>query len=1095
MNFYMAYEFIVKKYLSSLQHDYKNALIGRQHTAELSFRPPMDTLFKELSVELNGNPNIVVIFEPRNQARMGRPDWRIHDSNTLGVYGYIEAKSLTANTFDISTHEEQFSRYLSLGHKLLITDGIDFAYSFDSDSQPHIISLIDKSLLRQSDWSRLPINPQFRLIMKQFFSEPTPQYCDEGTLVELVALRARHLSDEILRYSSILIEEAMDDAEKNAIAMLGGLKELVYNHNDHTLRKDKVFADFAAQVILFTLLYAHRVECSDVDSPIEKEEKIKRYLAQDIVNGQILRPFLTIIHYINCSENDGSFINMWTDECIRFLSFVHMTTQQRQRPDYHKLFELFLSKFDAQSRFDYGAYYTPFELADFIVRFTEYLTQLSFDGCSLFSDGNTLIDPCCGTGSFLERIRAQDTRHGSYNLCGIEILPAPYMLANYRMAILNGQSTKERASIKILLANTLSDCVLGEPANIDTVEGYELNRACEITSRPITLVIGNPPSSDSAKANSGEDFTRILSLMDDFRPPVENRHGRQNTQKQIKNPHLQFLRWGCKKLHSSPNHSVLAFMVPSTFLEAESYKYARKYITEHFSNAWIVSVDADARAGIRSDSLFNTQQGRAILIATRQHGSVAGFNRYMYSDISHFSRSEKISWLEQPAEIALESFSEQMVDKSNYGICPSLPFNFDQETYVSFWAISGDSEFDTIFKQHCSGIKLAPTSIFTHIKAPMLKRRSKDIAKRGVIAAKEWLGNQDKPPQAMEVNFFAEELASYGTPEAIDALLEENITDYAFRPFLSMKAFLWQDLLKKFSHVGGRGTRRRPEIYAAYNSKNTVGFALSHSPKDQKSLLRQFASFCWYYPDNDLCRRGNSYIYLNQYPLKRGRNAAIGNNINDYLSVIVAKLLGKSPKAVSSDIVFYVYAVLCSQVYLDEFEGALYTTNRSDLRPRIPFVDNPDIFSRLCALGKNVANLEKRDYTPSNRFGFDYESIKSSIPAGFRLKWNDNPFDEERELFILSDGNTQIEIPCSIEIQRISISGYDILKNVWLKFNSYNFTHCALSSADVEGLLNLMNALAEYIYFVGQIDIIMHGVVEGAYPLIRPPVEFKVNKA
>jgi type I restriction-modification system DNA methylase subunit len=1079
----MAYETIIKKYLSNLQQEYRDALADNQHTAELSFRVPLDTLFKDLAVELNGNSNIVVILEPRNQAGMGRPDWRIHDRSTLGVYGYIEGKGLTPDSFDIRPYEAQFNRYLSLGHKLIITDGIDFVYSFDRDVRPQIVSLIDKSLMDKPDWSRCIPNPQFKDMMERFFSEPSPQYCDEGQLVELVAIRTRILSDEIIQFSKIKFDEAMDDIERNAISLLSGLRELVYNHNDPTLRNDQVFADYVAQVIMFTLLFAHRIKCSDTDTPIEKERKIREYLSQEISTRQTLRPFLTIMQYLNAPENSGSFILAWTDECIRFLSFVHMTDQQRQRPDYHRLFELFFSKFDARARFDYGAYYTPSELAGCIVKLAEEIAQHVFHS-SIFSDRNVIVDPCCGTGSFLEQVRINDTRHGAFTLCGIEILPAPYMLANYRMAMLDVELGEYCSHNEVLLANTLSNCLFGETANIDTVEGYELHRACEITSRPITLVIGNPPSSDSAKTNDGEDFSIIRSLMDDFRPPVESRHGRQNTQKQINNPHMQFLRWGCEKLQTANTDAILAYIVPLSLLENDSYKFARKYIIEHFSEIWVVSVDADARSGIRSDSLFKTQQGRAILIATRSYEETNHITKFHYFDISHLSQDEKIIWLEQDSSKSIKKFTEHNVDETNYGFCPAAPFN--QDLYASFWPISGEREPNRIFMQHCSGIKLAPTSIFTHIKAPMLKRRSKDIVQRGIVAAEDWMSNQDKPPKNEEVEFFARQLSEYGDANAVDALLNSNIVDYAFRPFLPVKAFLWQDLLQRFSHVGGGGTRRRPEISRAFSKQNTMGFAISHSPKDQKDTLKQFASFCWYYPDNDLCRRGNSYIYLNQYPTSRAPDAMIKNNVNPKLMTPLKMLLNTTEEKVATDVVFYTYAILCSQVYLDEFEGALYTVNRADMRPRIPFVKDANVFRQLTALGEKLAQLERQDYQPENHMQFDIAAIQAQIPVGFRLKHTEQPFDEENEIFVLSDGTVSIEIPCPLEIQRINIAGYDILKNVWLKFNSYDFTHCPFAGDDLLGLLNLINKLVEYVDLVGDIDIIMHEVIEGKYPLILP---------
>jgi type I restriction-modification system DNA methylase subunit len=1082
----MSYQASIRHYLKVLQQNYRDAVTGSQHTAELSFRPTLDTLFKELAEQLNGNPDIVVIQEPRNQARMGRPDWRIHDRNTLGVYGYIEAKGLSSDTFCIIPHEDQFIRYLSLGHKLIITDGIDFVYSFDKNTKPQTISLIDKMQMNSPDWSHLEINPRFEIMMRGFFADPSPQYCDEGRLVEYVALRTRILSNEILKYSSIPADEAMDDMEKKAILLLDELRKLVYNHNDPTLRQDKIFADFASQVIMFTLLYAHRVECTDRDCPVEKERKIKEYLSHEIVDGQVLRPFLTIIHYINNHDTENSFILSWTDECIRFLSYVHMNEQQRQHPDYHKLFELFLSKFDPQSRFDYGAYYTPSTLADFIVRLVDIIAKENFDGVSIFDDDNTLIDPCCGTGSFLERIRQNDTKRGAYILCGIEILPAPYMLANYRMAILNHEIKGGRSRNELLLANTLSNCTLGDPANIDTIEGFELNRACEISSRPITLVIGNLPSSDSAKTNSGKDFSRLLTLMEDFRPPIKNRHTRQNIQKQISNPHLQFLRWGCEKLKQSDNHSILAYIVPATILEADSYRYARKYLVDNFSSIWIIYVDADARAGIRTDSIFKTQQGRAILIATRRFSEPPGLKKYMYFDISCFSKSKKLEWLKQDAKTSLGMFTPYIIDTSNYALCPSLPF--EEELYLKYWPVSGEAESAFIFNNHCSGVKLSPSCIFIHPKAPMLKRRSKEIMQQGLQAAKKWLGEQDKPPEDVYTNLFAKELSDYGNTQMVDALLDEKIIDYAFRPFLSLKTFMWQELLKKFSRIGGGGTRHRPEIAEAYSKMGTVGFALAHSPKDQKDKLKQFVSFCWYYPDNDLCRRGNSFIYLNQHPIKKHGKFVTVNNINEKLRDKLTTLLKVDDETVAIDMIFYVYAVLCSQIYLDRFEGALFIPNQSDKRPRIPIVNNAKVFRKLVSLGRQIAELEKKDYIPENHMKYDYELYKSKVPPGFKLVWSKGiqPFDEEKECINLSDRKVNITIPCPLYVQRIIIAGYEVIKNVWLKFHSYTFTHCVFTQEDMKDFLNLINKLVEYINLVGEIDVVMQDIIEESCSLISP---------
>ena len=173
----MAFETTVKAYLRAYQSEYNTAMHSGQHTAELSFRVPMHNLFNQLTHDLNPNGNYNVILEPRNQGRMGRPDWRIQDSVSFGVYGYIEGKGPSSDPFDTAPYRNQIDRYLTLGHKLIITDGIDFVFCF-SDT-PVIISLIDKNRMNVADWSRLPVNPLFRFYMEQFYSNPAPQRVDE----------------------------------------------------------------------------------------------------------------------------------------------------------------------------------------------------------------------------------------------------------------------------------------------------------------------------------------------------------------------------------------------------------------------------------------------------------------------------------------------------------------------------------------------------------------------------------------------------------------------------------------------------------------------------------------------------------------------------------------------------------------------------------------------------------------------------------------------------------------------------------------------------------------------------------------------------
>ena len=51
-------------------------------------------------------------------------------------------------------------------------------------------------------------------------SVPAPQRVDEEKLVELVAVRTRNLADDILAQADLTAEEALNDDERQVIALL-----------------------------------------------------------------------------------------------------------------------------------------------------------------------------------------------------------------------------------------------------------------------------------------------------------------------------------------------------------------------------------------------------------------------------------------------------------------------------------------------------------------------------------------------------------------------------------------------------------------------------------------------------------------------------------------------------------------------------------------------------------------------------------------------------------------------------------------------------------------------------------------------------------
>lgn len=458
-----------------------------------------------------------------------------------------------------------------------------------------------------------------------------------------------------------------------------------------------------------------------------------------------------------------------------------------------------------------------------------------------------------------------------------------------------------------------------------------------------------------------------------------------------------------------------------------------------------------------------------------------------YVDMSRGRRAEKIAALEADIQTIMNSFETFPVSDTMYSFMPSRPFN--QELYARFWPISNDNG-NAVFLNQCSGSKMAPTALLTHVKQPMLKRRSREIAVGGIEKAQEWIGRQDKTVVDSKIAAFQSALNTCGNRQELDAVLAENIRPCSFRPFVNSNAFLWDTVFEYQAGVGGGGARIRPEIKAVYDLEDTIGFSLAHAPKDLDEFLGQFSSFCWYFPDNDLSRRGNGHIYLNQY-IPNTRTNEVVNNVHGTILNHLTACTGLSEAECSRKMVFYAYAVFCSQVYLEEFYGALFVVNQSESRARIPIVADGDVFLTLSALGEQLANLEKNGTTVDNILGIDYDAVISQLPAGYLLEHSRsasrNPYDEEMEEFIVRAENTDVEIRvyCPVAIQKFTIAGYNVIKDCWLKFHSYRFTHCEFSREDFRELLDLFNKIATQMQIVTQIDDILHSIVGGETPLLN----------
>ena len=1045
----MNFSQILNNYLSELHQEVLASQSG-ETTAELSFRTSLDNFFKNIATAIDSK--IVTIPEPKNQNKLGRPDWRFHNSDSMGVYGYVEAKGIDSqNYINKEAYRNQVEKYLTLGNPILLTDGIDFIL-FKANGEEVNYSACQKPI----DWNNLISNTELETLFLTFFGQIGHRIISENQLVTEVAKRAKLLTSEIHDFLNLEEDETENQTELNTVLLLRELKETASSNHDRTLRDDLNFSSFISQVLTFGLLYAHRIINSDLETPKIKYDRIHEFwfsvLDEKYTNNLI--PFRTLVKGLKSELNsDLSRLGLWYDDLRRLLAHIQLSDSQVAAPDFHELYEIFLSKYDPVTRFDYGAFYTPRVLAFYTVEFAKKLIQTSIPNADINTTGNKIIDPCCGTGTFIEAILNVITPNDKIELIGFEILPTPYALAHYRMSIINNVYPE---NVQIKLTNTLSDSPFELNSDLEDTDDLskmlvkEQEEAYHLATPPLTLIIGNPPSSDSIFQiqNEGEI---IKTLINDFRPDAINRTARQNTQKQLSNEFIKFLRWTADRaLKSTP--SIFVLILPSSFSKHPTYKFARKFLIEKFNKIWVLDFDSDLRTGTENINLFDTQQGRLILAATfkEDNSTPALIN---YHSITHLSKSDKIEFFNQ-TEIRLDDWKEIELDRDDYSLKPKMKFN--KEAYDLFWSIT-DSNDTGIFLRHCSGLKLAPTHLLVHASSGQLKRRSKFIsrAENDFENIKlRWYNGQVKIPSQSKIT------------EGIRSKLglaanTNNIENYSYRPFLETSVILNDELLTELQQLGGGGTRVRPEVRAAYSDERVFGFIVSPAPEDLGDNLHKFASFCWHLPDNDLSKRGSARVFCNYFPeYKRSGewNSASQNNINQNLVRLLSDEFELPQDEIITHLTFYTYAILSSNLYLSSFEGALYGVAGN--WPKIPITKNKSLFISASELGRVLANIEKSGYT-----------IPEITIEEAEILYHKYSFEENSVILKNKSGEVVKQYSdIDTNVLDFEISGYNVLKE-WLKMHSFQYFRRSLQIEKILELETLIAKISLYISKVEELDI------------------------
>ena len=268
---------------------------------------------------------------------------------------------------------------------------------------------------------------------------------------------------------------------------------------------DALFSAAFAQTLVFSLLLAREAGGEDVGPRAHEQLADATY--------PLLRGTLRALTLDEVRGMLGAAFDVTVDAVNSVGPSLLTPTGERDPVLY--LYEDFLRVFDPEAVKNYGVYYTPPEIVRLIVAEVDRSLRERLDTEGLLDANVHLLDPACGTGTFLiaaasaaaaraasafgtGAVSAEITAFAQ-RMYGFELLVGPYTVAHYRMAreIAGRGGGAER--LPIFLTDTLAPpadaagltphlAFLSAPMVAERAAADSVKR-----DAPILVVMGNPP--------------------------------------------------------------------------------------------------------------------------------------------------------------------------------------------------------------------------------------------------------------------------------------------------------------------------------------------------------------------------------------------------------------------------------------------------------------------------------------------------------------------------------------------------------------------------------------------------------------------------
>jgi predicted helicase len=934
----------LKGYLEQLQ-----AVAQQSHaTNELSYHGALEHLLRTLRRKLT------VVREPTRTV-VGRPDFAILHQHA--PVGYVEAEAYAADLDNLPPHAKaQTDAFRQHLENFLLTNFLEFR-----------LYRAGQEVMR----ARLPQPPSHGKItlpkrdadeclclLHAFLDYAPAPVADARTLAQQLAQRAQLLKTTV--------EQSLHAQLKQPPNQPLELRNL-YRALQRTLLPDltpREFADLYAQTLAYGL-FAARCYAPNA-TPFTRHD------AAHIIPDTI--PFLKRLLGTLTTHTLEPELEWLLKDLASLLERAEMPTilqdfgkrAGREDPVVH-FYEDFLAAYDPTLREVRGVYYTPEPVVQFIVRAVDTVLRREFGMQGLMDARALMLDPACGTGSFLyeivRQVHAQVCEQlgaGQWadyarerllpRLFGFELLMAPYTIAHLKLALeLQHLGAPPSERLRIYLTNALDPAVKRARLPLGEFITREAKAAAEVKSKkPILVVLGNPPYSGHSANRSYVDRKRkqptwIGELIEDYKQ-VDGQPLEEKNPKWLQDDYVKFIRFAEWRIEQT-GQGVVAFITNHAYLDNPTFRGMRAHLLRTFQRLYIVNLHGNARRkerapdGSPDENLFDIQQGVAILIAIRNPDNFAepaesapvwycdvwGVREEKY-DLLRTATLESIRWTPLTPRAPMYLFVPQDTAL--------------EAEYQRGWRIPD------IFPVHSVGIVTARDALTIHRTPDAVWQTVCELVALEPETARERFRLGERVARE-RIQSLIDDLKTKGVP---DESAKARIVPILYRPFDVRYTFYT-------GKPNGFHERPRPEVMhhllAGENVALVVGRAGSATGDEEWNIV-----FVAQQPvDLNIFRRGGGEVYpLYKYPKTKSKQGALlppagrKENLSAAFLEALAGMLGHEP--VPEAVLGYLYAVLHSPTYRARYAEFL----KRDF-PRVPLPPDKATFDALAQFGSALIDL------------------------------------------------------------------------------------------------------------------------------------------